>query len=140
YYQHTVDELVLIAAFENYAKGELLLKQFIPHEINAPKDIKKEQKSKPIHIRTCRKHNATIGDKTIFASTLLKPAYNRYLNLSALTLTELDQLVKIRNLAHFQLVSIYGLSLSTANAIQELKDKIFERASQKHLWHSRKQK
>lgn len=118
------DDLFIMAAFENWAKGQLLSKKYMVHCIEKPEALKKAQKVKPIHFMTVRSNkylpNLSVSHKTIGLELLTSKEYATILNLSSNELIMLERLRQIRNSIHFGGPNIYGMGSSIYLGLIEL--------------------
>ncbi|GGY65163.1 hypothetical protein GCM10011613_06270 [Cellvibrio zantedeschiae] len=127
YYEHIIDDVAIMSAFELFAKSKLLRKQYIIHDLESAKDqhkIRNVQKKQPIHIKSCLAKNYTIKETTLSTSVLLSPKYTVKYNLSDSCIKNLGFFNKTRNLLHMHEITTYGMHLEKLEAIIELKQAI----------------
>ncbi len=107
------DDLFIIAAFENFAKAELLSKRYIVHKLSKPSGLARKQRTSPIHINTVRskKHRESIHieHQTISVNQLLQPEYIKIIGLTEGEIYSLRHCRSIRNGIHFGGVRTWGL-------------------------------
>ena len=129
YHDSLVDEVIIISAFELYAKAILMTKGYFVYVINSPSDLHHEQKKRPIH-RLEYRHLVKSGKlvnfsgNTISASILLGKNYQKTLNVSDHLIHELNKINKRRNFVHFTTSYGYTLDKHLFSAIQEIKQLI----------------
>lgn len=133
YYDVIVDDLIVMGAFEMYAKAMLLARQRIPHLVTKPNQLSKLQKKHPLHMRTYRSQLrkgklVSLSPNTLTASTLLHPNYQAVIGLPRSTFAELSKINKRRNLVHFHLALSWDLPIEAIEAIETLRDAIDIRA------------
>ncbi len=114
FYKHTIDDTAIVSAFENYAKGMLLKRRFIPHVITSPKEWKEEQQQSPIHFLKYRAAirkgvKIKLSDKTLAVSTLSKDSYLNKIGYSQSHKLALDEIIASRNKMHFMGLTGYSL-------------------------------
>lgn len=128
YYDVIVDDVIIVGAFELYAKAMLLKKQRLPHVITKPGPLARGQKNRPIHFRTYRselkKGDVSLSTKTLAASTLIGPGYRSALDLPASVFPELRKIIERRNRIHFHGAMGWTIESSMIDAVQSLSDAI----------------
>ena len=114
-YDDMVDDLLLMAAFENHAKAVLLKKGYVVHLINEPKTLKKRQKKCPVHIKTVRAEekkntNVKFSAFTIGLGQLLNPTYLKCLSIQDQIASCLKEIHKRRNEIHLQTSYVFNVT------------------------------
>jgi hypothetical protein len=110
-----LDDLMLLSAFEMYAKGQLLRKGYLIHAIREPTSLCKKQRTKPIHIRTIRAmnnkgENIEFSEKTIGIGYLVKATYISKYPIGSTALDGLSKIRDRRNLVHFNTGMAWAVS------------------------------
>lgn len=129
FYEHMLDEVAIVSAFEMYAKAVFLDSRRVIHVIARPNSLRKRQKGSPITFEDVRREYANFGDFAVFPHTLsafrlLDDGYNGYLGLSASTITRLKEFNSVRNRIHFHRSRFYQLTVDDLAALEELRDQI----------------
>jgi hypothetical protein len=115
------DDLLLLAAFENYMCSTLLSQGYIIHQITGKTGLEKLQKTQKIHISELSGYKKiNFIDVTMNGSRLLQKSYTDVVSMSQLQLTGLQQLRDRRNKSHFdsQIYSTPTLSESFFAALE----------------------
>ena len=125
FYQHIIDDIILMSAFEMYAKATLLKKQYIVQIINVPSQYKKEQRNKPIHVKKLLSEKSKgiiwkLSDNTLSVSILLKDAYFEKITKRKSLQKTLMEINKRRNLLHFNIASSYSLKTTMLQDLEYL--------------------
>jgi hypothetical protein len=115
FFKVVVDDMLLVSAFEMHAKAALLKKGYIVHYVEFPLDLKKTQKSRPIHVRTVRAMVKKVNipkfsQKTLGLSDLLRDEYVLHYPLSQLERKGLKEAIERRNLIHFHTGTAYNVT------------------------------
>jgi hypothetical protein len=126
FYQHIVDDIILMSSFEMYAKACLLKKQYIVHVIEKPNKFKKEQKNFPVHLKTLLAQKAKgevwkLSNNTIPVSLLLKDKYFEKITKRSELKGVLEELNRRRNLLHYNVASSFSLEMKMLLEIEYLK-------------------
>lgn len=142
YYQHTVDDVLIVSAFENYAKGMLLKRRYIPHVVNSPIDWKREQKKQPLHILKFRAGLARgidiqLSDMTLSPSILTKNSYLDKIEYSKQRKAELLKTISNRNKLHFRGMDSYSFKSEYFDQIAYLTKLIKKQMPKKYPTHLR---
>ncbi|HAS6199632.1 TPA: hypothetical protein I7171_23045 [Vibrio vulnificus] len=96
------DDLLLLAAFENYMCSILLKSGYIVHQINGDRSLSQRQKREKIHISELSEYeDINFIDVTMNGGSLLKQNYADVVSISHLQLTGLENLKDRRNKSHF---------------------------------------
>ncbi|EKF9574970.1 hypothetical protein O1C56_003516 [Vibrio cholerae] len=115
------DDLLLLAAFENYMCSTLLSQGYIIHQITGNKGLEKRQQTQKIHISELSGYKKiNFKDVTMNGSRLLQKSYTDVVSMSQMQLTGLQHLKDRRNKSHFnsQLSSTPTLSESFFAALE----------------------
>jgi hypothetical protein len=117
YFSMLADDVLLLSAYEIYAKSQLLKKRYVIHDILKPDGLRKKQRREPIHIRTIQAHfkrgeTVEFGETTLAVSTLQKRAYKKITTTPSAASKGLEEVWRRRNLIHF--VTIYWGSVTKA--------------------------
>lgn len=125
FYQHIVDDIVICSAFEMYAKATLLKKQYVVQNIDYPNNRKKEQKIKPIHLRTLMSDKSKgiiwrLSKNTLPVSLLLKNCYFSKITKHDKLRSVLVELNNRRNLLHYNVASAYAIEMPMLTEINFL--------------------
>jgi hypothetical protein len=128
-YEPIVDDVLLISAFEMYAKASLLRRGFAVHEISAPKDLRDTQRSKPIHRNTLRARkrtgaNVAFKEGTIGLSTLLSKEYEAKYPMPTDVKKGLGEARRRRNLVHFQTALMWAVTRDLVAFATHLNSKV----------------
>ena len=122
------DDLFIVAAFENYAKAELLGKRYVVHVVNRPPELRKLQEERPLHMKTLlgRKYREKFyfSHFTIGMRQLLQPDYLAKLDLSKREIAALQSCRGIRNSIHFGGVRFLGWGDQLFRGIDELYERL----------------
>ncbi|MGS0824379.1 hypothetical protein ACVBIO_01070 [Shewanella sp. 0m-8] len=96
------DDLLLLAAFENYMCSTLLKRGYIIHQIDGSRELSKRQKREKIHVSELSGYKGiNFIDLTMNGGRLLKHGYSDVASISELQLTGLEHLKDRRNKSHF---------------------------------------
>jgi hypothetical protein len=103
-----LDDLMLLSAYEMYAKAFLISKGYVVHEIEIPQSLKRLQKKGPIHVRTIRAKMASgevvkFQETTIGIGHLLSSGYKAKVKTPKLVEDGLIEARNRRNRIHFAL-------------------------------------
>ncbi len=128
-FEVVVDDLMLLSAFEMYAKGQLLRKGYLVHEISKPSLLNKKQRTSPVHVRTIRAHakrgeKIKFSEKTIGIGQLVEQGYIGKYPLTEDELVGLSEVRKRRNLVHFQMGMSWRISKELLAFTEYLDSKI----------------
>lgn len=133
-----IDDLIIVAAYENYLKAKLLIYGYVIHKIDtindALKKLANQQKRKPIeikHIPSSEKRLiskskmeevfTSLKKQTIDISNILgQKKYCDSLNLPSEISKKLSQIVRERNKIHYWVVQLTNLSTSRFENIKML--------------------
>jgi len=122
------DDLFIVAAFENYAKAELISKKYLVHRLSKPSKLAKKQKIKPIHFLTLRSTNnkphVFIENYTVGINILLQPEYVKAIGISQIELGAVEVCRRIRNSIHFGGPRVVGYNLKMLEGLAPLRDRI----------------
>ena len=120
------DDLFIVAAFENFAKAELLSKRYLVHRISNPKELARKQHRKPIHINSIRskkyRDDVFIEHFTLGVDTLLNHNYSLAIGITESEKYALEKCRQIRNSIHFGGPKWgYGLGKGLINGLSEFR-------------------
>lgn len=122
--EHYTDNMIIVAAYENYLKAKLLIKGYLIHQIDRNweeyKTLSNKQRRQPIRVcdipeisrvnsvqhREDTKYQSLL-DQTLKITTLLSPDYLKALELSDEVVFLLKRSVKERNKLHYLAVVLY---------------------------------
>ena len=103
FYNSIGDELIIVGAYEQYAKTILLENNIIVHKIIKPKELGTKQNEEPISFTdTTILHDYNINDNTITINTILKEKYQNIIRTNGEDIKIIKEMVKTRNRIHFQ--------------------------------------
>ncbi len=119
------DDLMFLSAFEMYAKGKLLRKGYLVHEVKKPSNLCKKQRKNPIHMRTIRAldkkgESIEFSEKTIGIGQLLEAGYISKYPLGSAALKGLSEVRGRRNLVHFQMGMAWTVSTDLLEFVEHL--------------------
>jgi hypothetical protein len=128
-----IDNTRIVICFENFMKGVLMLNGFIAHVLSLKhKQLKKQQKNRPIKtdevfietsfkaVNTKEVNELDICNTTLNFSVLLKPEYQKIINLPLDILEFLKEINSIRNRLHFMSNSSYFIGKDTLINIEKI--------------------
>jgi len=119
------DDLFIVAAFENFAKAELLSKRYLVHRIRDPKKLSRIQRRHPIHINTIRskkyRSEVFIEHSTIGVNNLLHDKYLAIIGITDAEKIALENCRQIRNSIHFGGPRVYGYGKGLFNGLLEFR-------------------
>lgn len=124
-YSVILDDLMILSAFEIYAKSELIKKSYVIHEIRSPASLSRRQKSEPIHIKSIKAHVSKgkfvdFKDTTIGISTLLEDSYRKFLNITSSVEGGIKEVRNRRNHIHFHMGYSWTVSQDVLNLVDYL--------------------
>ena len=103
YYNSIGDELIIIGAYEQYAKTILLENDIIIHKITEPKELSKKQNNNPIIFTDSTiQTDYNISENTIGMNSILKKNYQNIIGTDKNDILILKEMIKTRNRIHFQ--------------------------------------
>jgi len=128
-YEYVTDDVLMISAFELYAKGKLLAENFVPHVIDKPNCLSKKQKKRPVHVSDLKAAQRRGDDvcmlyKTLMCRTLLKPKYIAIIAIQGEHVEEIKKMNKRRNFIHFREPSAYDIKIPYLRACEYLSSTI----------------
>lgn len=126
-YDFEVDDLMICASFENFAKSKLLSNNYMVHIIDKPKSIKFKQKNTPITfsetIEYKESENLFINHNTISLGTiLLNNSYTEALNIDNKIIDSMKIFRSYRNNIHFGELSFRGFPKKMLEGLIEYKN------------------
>ncbi|MES9903767.1 MAG: hypothetical protein ABW168_13965 [Sedimenticola sp.] len=120
------DDLFIVAAFENYAKANLLSKRYVVHRLTKPKSLAKKQWSEPIHVNTIRSRENIdeiyFQHKTIGINDLLQPKYIERIGITEKAEYSIRKCRSIRNQIHFGGPKMVGYGTGLYEGLIELRE------------------
>lgn len=124
-FEPIADDVLIISALEIHAKAELLRKGYVIHEIRRPSRLRKQQKDRPVHVRTVRAairkgEQVVFNQFTIGISILLLDKYFKHYPVPPTAVAALSEVYRRRNFVHFPDPYTYGVDRSLLELVQHL--------------------
>lgn len=123
-YDHIIDDMLVIGAFELYAKAVLGGQGVLVHAIRTPSSLKKDQGKRPVKVAEAEAEDAVLRMQSIKCSTLLEDAYCDLIGVPAQHRESLEGINKCRNLIHGHPIIGHRFERDTFLAIKWLGDAI----------------
>ncbi|MCE9686479.1 hypothetical protein LZP73_09670 [Shewanella sp. AS16] len=129
FYRYLEDDILIMAAFELFAKAFLLKCGYLIHKIKSPSNLHKQQNRKPVSFSTYRAELKRREDiqlllQTLSVSTLLKTEYVRLLEFAPEVVSELSRINERRNKIHLVLCGTVKMDMKALRAIEYLGQRI----------------
>ncbi len=124
YYKYIGDEVIILGAYEQYAKSLLLEKNVVVHRITSPSELAGKQNETPIIYTDIDMSKNTIREETIGLATLFREQYQRVIGTDPETLKVLKEMRAIRNLIHFDDFSPIDINKQKVEIVQKLYNEI----------------
>lgn len=132
-WDYIVDEVLILAAFEFYAKASLLKNNYLIHTIDITCSLKSKQKKSLVSASEVAAEFSTnpsefkISKNTFGANRLLKEEeYVVLYNLSKSTIDHMIEIKDRRNQIHFNLGTVRGVDSKISETVSELHKAICE--------------
>lgn len=132
-YDYIADELIIVGAFEQYAKTMLLENDIVIHVINGPEVLKKEQRTHPIDFVSCNNNESiTICENSIEISTIVNnEPYYKLINMNASELDCIRKMIKMRNRVHLNTIGMIDINMKVIDFVDSLYKRLLEKESEK---------
>jgi hypothetical protein len=124
-FEPIADDVLIISALEIHAKAELLRKGYVIHEIRQPSRLRKQQKEKPVHVRTVRAairkgEQVVFNQGTLGIGLLLIDKYLKHYPVPPTAVAALAEVRRRRNFVHFPDPYGYGVDRGLLQLVQHL--------------------
>jgi hypothetical protein len=125
FFDPILDDVLLISAFETYAKACLLKQGYFVHNIKRPKNLTLVQKREPVSLEEVTHYkNVEFFEKTLGIELLTQDNYIKLYPFTEDTTKGLNTVRQRRNTVHFYVGVAWAIDNELISFVEELNEKI----------------